>query len=326
MGRNALLALFALAVAVLVAPALVGCHSDSSSDTTAVVAADGVSPSQGGSQGDFNGNGTPDVTDAVALLRIIVGLDPANALADCDCDSVTAITDAVLLLRCIVGLSDWPLTCVDVPLGPVRTLQPGDRWEYAVTGSYTPNGGAPIPNTPANGYWELSADELNLGFETQDTVRALTTHWDVGHPNGAYVEHWVVAVAQTALGALRFYGLSGGEGEPFFDTVATAERYHEFAEVLNPGSYQHWETSFPMANWQDGYAGSYDAEGIEVIEVNGVTYECYKGSLTMNIGFETAIDAWLNPRVGGVRIIFHVPEWNGSSTQQLDLQSTSFQP
>lgn len=324
MGRNALLAIFALAVAVLVALAFVGCHSDSSSDTTA---ADIVSPSQAGSQGDFNENGTPDVTDAVALLRIIVGLDPANELADCNCDGQTTISDAILLLRCVVGLDDWPLVCgADVPLGSVRTIQPGDRWEYAVTGSYTPDGGAPVPATATNGYWELSAEEIDLGFETDDAVHALTTHWDVGHPNGAYVEHWVVAVAQTAAGALRFYGLSGGEGEPFFDTVATPERYHEFAEVLNPGSYEHWETSFPMTNWEDGYSGSYDAEGIEVIEVNGVTYECYKGSLTMNIGFEMPIDAWLNPRVGGVRLIFHVPEQNASSTQQLDLQSFNFEP
>lgn len=323
MGRNALLAIFALAVAVLVALAFVGCHSDSSSDTTA---ADIVSPSQAGSQGDFNGNGTPDVTDAVALLRIIVGLDPANDLADCDCDGVTAITDAVLLLRCIVGLSEWPLTCVDVPLGPVRTLQPGDRWEYAVTGSYTPDGGATVPATPTNGYWELSAEELDLGFETDDAVHALTTHWDVGHPNGAYVEHWVVAVAQTALGALRFYGLSPGEAGLNLDLVNTPERYHEFAEVLNPGGYQHWETSFPMTQWQEGYSGSYDAEGIEVIEVNGVSYECYKGSLIMDIGFDMPIEGWANPRVGGVRIIFHVPEWNGSSIQQLDLQSTNFEP
>ncbi len=317
-------------VAVLIAAtAFVGCHSEATSTGSAVATSStdsSVVPSQGGSQGDFNGNGTPDVTDAVALLRIIVGLDPANALADCDCDSVTAITDAVLLLRCIVGLSDWPLTCVDIPLGPVRMIQPGDRWEYAVTGSYTPDGGATVPATPTNGYWELSAEQIDLGFETEDTVHALTTHWDVGHPNGAYVEHWVVAVAQTVAGALRFYGLAGGPGEPQFDTVATPERYHEFAEVLNPGSYEHWETSFPMTNWQEGYSGSYDAEGIEVIEVNGVMYECYKGSLVMDIGFDMPIDAWLNPRVGGVRIIFHVPEWNGSSIQQLDLQSTNFTP
>ena len=326
MGRSALLAVSALAAAGLMALALVGCHSDSSSDTAA---AGVVSPSQAGSQGDFNGNGNPDVTDAVALLRIIVGLDPANALADCDCDGQTTITDAVLLLRCIVGLSEWPLTCIDVPLGPVRTLQPGDRWEYAVTGSYTPDGGAPVPNTPANGYWELSAEEIDLGFETEDEVHALTTHWDVGHPDGAYVEHWVVAVAQTALGALRFYGLSSGEGPANFDLVSTQERYHQFAEVLNPGSYEHWETSFPGTFNASGYAGSYDAEGIEVLEVNGVTYECYKGSLTMNADwgdFAMEIDGWANPRVGGVRIIFHVPEWNGSSTQQLDLQSTNFQP
>jgi hypothetical protein len=136
MTNRMLMAGLTIVAVLIAATAFVGCHSEATSTGSAVATSStdsSVVPSQGGSQGDFNGNGTPDVTDAVALLRIIVGLDPANALADCDCDSVTAITDAVLLLRCIVGLSDWPLTCVDVPLGPVRMIQPGDRWEYAVT-------------------------------------------------------------------------------------------------------------------------------------------------------------------------------------------------
>lgn len=324
MGRNALLAVFALAVAVLVALAFVGCHSDSSSDTTA---ADIVSPSQAGSQGDFNGNGAPDVTDAVRILRIIVALDPPNALADCNCDGETTVSDAILLLRCVVGLDDWPLVCgADVPLGPVRMVQPGDTWDYAVTGHTTADGGGVTPFTPTNGYFTLSEDEVDLGFDAADTVRALTMHWDVGYPDGARVEHWVMALAQLASGELRFYGISVGEGEPDYAVVDNANHYFPLAEVTTPGAVTEWDGQVAIdgLDWANTAAATYQREGIETIEVNGVAYECYRGAMTMELGFDVSFTAWINPAVGFVRVIFELPVLNAVETQQLDLQSTSF--
>ncbi len=104
--------LCALVVGALVLLSLAGCHGG---------ARDGVLPSrtpdpacapcQAGLRGDLNGSGTPDITDAVGILRIIVALDPANAIADCDCDGATGITDAIALLRCLVGFDPWPINC-----------------------------------------------------------------------------------------------------------------------------------------------------------------------------------------------------------------------
>ena len=75
---------------------LAGCHSGEPTDALAAGATPLCAPCQAGLRGDLNGNGNPDITDAVGILRIIVGLDPANALAECDCDGATANTSMAL--------------------------------------------------------------------------------------------------------------------------------------------------------------------------------------------------------------------------------------
>lgn len=102
--------------AVLIA-AVCGCHGGIDGGI-ALSEGSCVTPCQAGLRGDLNGNGQPDVSDAIAILRIVVGFDAANALADCDCDGATGVSDAILLLRCVVGLSDWPLECVAGTVGP----------------------------------------------------------------------------------------------------------------------------------------------------------------------------------------------------------------
>lgn len=119
MGRHSLQVLAIMTTILLVA--VVGCHGGRDGTVSDVGADTGTGLCQAGLRGDLNGSGTPDITDAVGILRIIVGLDPANALADCDCDGATGITDAIALLRCLVGLTPWPLTCgdpIDEMLGP----------------------------------------------------------------------------------------------------------------------------------------------------------------------------------------------------------------
>ena len=107
MGVSSRSGVLPLAVVLIAAACLVGCHAE----REAAVSTTACSPCQAGLRGDLNGSGLPDITDAVGILRIIVGLDPANALADCDCDDLTGITDAIALLRCLVGLAPWPIPC-----------------------------------------------------------------------------------------------------------------------------------------------------------------------------------------------------------------------
>ncbi len=60
--------------------------------------------------GDMDDDGAPSVADAIAILRIVVGLDPDSPRADADQDGVAGVADAVKMLRLVVGLdTNWPL-------------------------------------------------------------------------------------------------------------------------------------------------------------------------------------------------------------------------
>jgi formylglycine-generating enzyme required for sulfatase activity len=111
--------LFLVGIAACAAVVVVGCHG-AARERAAVGAVVGASVgvSQAGLRGDLNGNGNPDVSDAIGILRIVVGLDGPNALADCDGDGNTGVADAILLLRCVVGLDDWPIGGVTETVGP----------------------------------------------------------------------------------------------------------------------------------------------------------------------------------------------------------------
>ena len=99
-----------LPVALLIVIALPGCHGGDPGDVTAASAeAPGISPSQARFCGDLNGNGQPDVSDAIGILRIVVGFDPPDPLADCNADGSASVGDAIALLRCVVGLDGWPI-------------------------------------------------------------------------------------------------------------------------------------------------------------------------------------------------------------------------
>ena len=88
-----------------IAVCLTGCHGEG----TPPVAALHVDTAQYGLLGDLNDNGTPDVGDAIAILRIAVALDANDALADCNRDGNVGVADAIVLLRCVVGVGDWPI-------------------------------------------------------------------------------------------------------------------------------------------------------------------------------------------------------------------------
>ena len=149
----------ALSVVAFVAVAgMLGCHSGAPGGDAQPVAQAAADLLQGGLRGDLNGSGLPDITDAVGILRIIVGLDPANALADCDCDDATSITDAIVLLRCVVGLADWPIVCGpalgDTTVGPDgQTLvwAPGDSFMMGSEEVWAD--AQPVHQVTLDGFW-----------------------------------------------------------------------------------------------------------------------------------------------------------------------------
>jgi glutaminyl-peptide cyclotransferase len=66
--------------------------------------------------GDMDADGEPSVGDAIRILRIVVGLDPADDRADANSNGATDSGDAVKLLRCVVGLDEWPIQPAGHPL------------------------------------------------------------------------------------------------------------------------------------------------------------------------------------------------------------------
>ncbi len=112
-----LLGVFTIAVAILGS-----CHSGHH-DGDILTAAVGL-------RGDLDRDGNPSVGDAIAILRIVVGLDGADSAADADGDGSTSVNDAIAVLRCVVGLAEWPLGEYTLP--PTRTIGPGVVIEAAL--------------------------------------------------------------------------------------------------------------------------------------------------------------------------------------------------
>jgi uncharacterized protein YfaP (DUF2135 family) len=129
--RRGLPSLGSAVLVTAVAAVLAGCHGggvDTPLDDSVAQTA------HGSLLGDLNGSGTPDVADAIGILRIVVGLDPDDPLADCDQNGSTGVADAILVLRCLVGLAEWPIN------GPLALFtisaasgRPGD--EVVLSGS-----------------------------------------------------------------------------------------------------------------------------------------------------------------------------------------------
>lgn len=107
--------LLLLVIAVVVAA---GCHSGTSHDSqeaaAAAPAAVGTAQEPVQSLGDMNEDGVASVTDAIGILRIVVGFDPYTPRADADNSGAAGVADAILVLRAVVGLGAWPIAPPDI--------------------------------------------------------------------------------------------------------------------------------------------------------------------------------------------------------------------
>ncbi len=149
---------------VLAVVTIVGCHGgEQNGSALCTDSAPPCAPCQAGLRGDLNGNGNPDITDAVGILRIIVGLDPANAAADCDCDGATGIIDAIALLRCLVGLDEWPIYCGEMvgPDGQTLVWVPGGSF---MMGGNSYSAEQPIHQVTLDGFWIGQCEVTNAQY------------------------------------------------------------------------------------------------------------------------------------------------------------------
>lgn len=116
-----------LTTGCLLAAFMVGCAGDSGlalrperTSDTRTLATPGTGPTpvstaQGELLGDLDNDGVPSVSDAIGILRIVVGLAPANPLADVDQSGSTGVDDAIAVLRCVVQLAQWPIGTFTTP-------------------------------------------------------------------------------------------------------------------------------------------------------------------------------------------------------------------
>ncbi|HCU35377.1 MAG TPA: hypothetical protein DGT21_07925 [Armatimonadetes bacterium] len=200
MGRHSLQVLAIMTTILLVA--VVGCHGGRDGTVSDVGADTGTGLCQAGLRGDLNGSGTPDITDAVGILRIIVGLDPANALADCDCDSATGITDAIALLRCLVGLAPWPIACGLAP-GDETTGPDGQTLVWVPAGSFMMGSEdglpdeRPVHQVTLDGFWIGQCEVTNAQYRAfcDATGRAFPAWSTQGDPHPVVWVSWEDAQA-----------------------------------------------------------------------------------------------------------------------------------
>jgi len=158
-----------------IAVCLTGCHGGGAA---LVAAPSHVDTAQDGLRGDLNGNGAPDVSDAIGILRIVIGLDAHNPLADSDGDGVVGVADAILLLRCAVGLDDWPIPGSGDP-GYKTTGADGQTLVWVPSGSFMMGGTVfpheqPIHEVTIEGFWIGQCEVTNAQYQVFCTATGRT--------------------------------------------------------------------------------------------------------------------------------------------------------
>lgn len=162
---------FAAALALLIC----GCAGDDDSrpamTETAHLASVSVGPTQGDQLlGDMDNSGAAGVSDAIAVLRIVVGLDQDRPCADLDQDGAAGVSDAIKILRLVVGLdTTWPLPW---QLAWVRGSVL-DRFTEAGVAGLSVTVGAKLGVTGANGAFcvkgvPIGASTIGIDFSGTD--------------------------------------------------------------------------------------------------------------------------------------------------------------
>ncbi len=140
--------------------------------------------------GDVNGNGVVDVSDAIQVLRHIVGLTTLSAQArgraDLNSDGKVDVSDAIDILRLIVGLDGYPFRGIamgDTEAELLRILGEPDRKDPSEYGFewyiYNRNynryiqvgvkGGSVVGIYTNSGYWKMGGS-IGLGSTREELV------------------------------------------------------------------------------------------------------------------------------------------------------------
>ena len=260
-----------LVALVLPVVAIVGCHGGEQRGAFSAESSPLCAPCQAGLRGDLNGNGNPDITDSVGILRIIVGLDPANALADCDCDGATGITDAIALLRCLVGLDEWPIFCGEMvgPDGQTLVWVPGGS--FMMGRDYWLSDEDPIHQVTFDGFWLGQCEVTNAQYQAFCTATGRTfPEYDEWHPYQGD-DHSVVLVSwYDAQAYCDYYGYSlPTEAQWEYAAAGPTSRIYPWGTVWDAQKCCNYyntgpgNRTFPVGSFPEGasWCGALDMAG-----------------------------------------------------------------
>ncbi len=135
-----------------------------------------VMPMQAVFLGDMDGDGLPGVNDAIAILRIVVGLDADNPIADVNRNGAADIGDAIMVLRCVVGFDDcaWPYILGDeltalIACAEGHSVAPQTELHLDGSGSIAPDGSI------SRYEWRVDQPELSQSVIEPDNAQAQVT-------------------------------------------------------------------------------------------------------------------------------------------------------
>jgi hypothetical protein len=217
----------------------------------------------------------------------------------------------VLLIGC--GGSDDEEEGGDVvPLGTMRHYVGGEQWQYNVTGTFVSGTGLTTALTPAVATLTYSADTTTVGGTVSHTM---TLTIPLAYPGYNETETFKIALTQDVDGNLALTGIDANANllEPLIEPFA----------LPGPSSFGHdWSSAADVTAY-----GLLEAttkyKGTENVPTGGRTYECYKYEGTKALaGFETTLNAWLNPQVGSFVKLNHIyPDSGGTLNATLSLTS-----
>ncbi len=207
----------------------------------------------------------------------------------------------------------------DVALGTMRVVQPGDTWNYALTGTFVADAGGVTPITPGDA--SLVYSQNTIALDGVQDAHKLTFEGPIQHATADYVEHIALVFTQAADGMVTFYGLTPSDqfGPEAFDTPIP------LPDITNLNAAADMDVTRTMPSLGD-FDLTTSFVGVENVTVGGVTYECFRVDGHPDLGgYGYDFTMWINPQTGGmVRWTSSHPDYLGTSNVTLELQSTNF--
>ncbi len=188
-----------------------------------------VRPVQGELLGDLDGDGYPSVSDAIWILRIVVGLMPSHPLADVDGNGIIGVDDAIAVLRCVVRLAEWPIgtfTSPDLSYFTSQSFNPEHERTTLVRADYR------LEDDTWSGFRRVyGSPTLNVGSVHGGVIDGrIYLFFDRRHPGGAFND----------IGYIRSEDLHGSNWSSFQRVDCGLDVYGAHGHLIHVEGTDSW--------------------------------------------------------------------------------------